>query len=112
MKEYDLAIELTRELRRQYSRMLLEFLGGDEDYEVEDTIRIIGHLQATYDHLLASRTQTEPDLYCVLGKHLPTCLILAGEIGTEVGPIYNIMALLSGDKIKPCSACRKDRDAD
>lgn len=103
------AIPLVKELRREYSRLIEFTLESEDKYECEDMLRLVGHLQATYDHLLASRVQ-DNDLYCVLGKHLPVALILAGEVGVEVGPIYNIMSVLTDGKIKPCSACKKDKN--
>lgn len=103
------AIPLVKELRREYSRLIEFTLESENKYECEDMLRLVGHLQATYDHLLASRVQ-DNDLYCVLGKHLPAALILAGEVGVEVGPIYNIMSVLTDGKIKPCSACKKDKN--
>lgn len=109
MNNIEAAIPKLRELRRQYSRMVESILESADDYECEDLLRLVGHLQAAYDHLLASRVH-DGDLYCVLGKHLPTALILAGEIGIEVGPIYEIMSILTDGKIKPCSACKKDKE--
>lgn len=102
------AIPKIRELRREYSRMIEFAIESEDKYECEDMIRLVGHLQAAYDHLLASRVH-DGDLYCVLGKHLPTALILAGEVGWEVGPIYEIMSILTDGKIKPCSACKEDK---
>lgn len=103
------AIPLVKELRREYSRMIEFALESEDHYECEDMLRLVGHLQATYDHLLASRVH-DNDGYCVLGKHLPTALILAGEVGIEVGPIYNIMSVLTDGKIEPCSACKEDKN--
>lgn len=103
------AIPLVKELRREYSRMIEYALDSDDKYECEDMIRLVGHLQATYDHLLASRAH-DGDTYCCVAKHLPTALILAGEIGIDVGPIYNIMSVLTDGKIKPCSACKEDKN--
>lgn len=102
-------IPLVKNLRREYSRMIEFALESEDKYECEDMLRLVGHLQATYDHLLASRVH-DMDGYCVICKHLPTALILAGEIGWEVGPIYNIMSILTDGKIKPCSACKEEKN--
>ena len=102
----DKAIEMVKELRREYSGILYNNIDGS--LESEDLIRLVGHLQATYDHLLATKAQGG-DLYCVLGKHLPVCLVLAGEIGSDVSRIYSIMSILTDGKIKPCSSCEEDR---
>ena len=109
MGNIELAIDKLRTLRRQYSQMILMTLESSDKYECEDMIRLTGHLQCSYDHLLASRIH-DKDLYCVLGKHLPAALILAGEIGIEVGPIYEIMSILTDGKIEPCSACKEDKN--
>lgn len=108
MEKIEKAINKLRTLRRQYSQLIMMTLESSDKYECEDMIRLVGHLQASYDHLLASRAH-DGDLYCVLGKHLPAALILAGEIGIEVGPIYDIMSILSDGKIEPCSACKEDK---
>lgn len=102
------AVKKLKELRRNYSRMVESVLESEDNYECEDLLRLIGHLQAAYDHLLAARIR-DNDIYCVIGKHLPTALILAGEIGYETGPIYEIMSILTDGKIKPCSACEEDK---
>lgn len=109
MTNIEQAIDKLRALRRQYSSLLMATLETASNYECEDIIRLTGHLQASYDHLLASRAH-DGDLYCVLGKHLPAALILAGEIGIEVGPIYEIMSILTAGKIEPCSACKQDKE--
>lgn len=108
MTNIEQAIEKLRILRRQYSNLILATLETADNYECEDMLRLTGHLQCAYDHLLASRAH-DGDLYCVLGKHLPAALILAGEIGIEVGPIYEIMSILTAGKIEPCSACKADK---
>lgn len=109
MEQIEKAIPKIKALRRQYSKMVEIVLASEDKYECEDLLRLIGHLQASYDHLLASRVH-DGDLYCVIGKHLPACLILAGEIGIEVGPIYEILSILSDGKIEPCSACKEDKN--
>lgn len=106
----DEVLEDIKNLRRTYSRIILESLEGSSEYEIEDTIRLVGHLQASYDHLLASKSKGNDDFYCVIGKHLPACIILMGEIGTDVGPIYTILSKLTDGKIKPCQACEKDKN--
>lgn len=108
--QIDEAIVKLRNLRRVYSQAILDALESEnpEEYECEDLIRLVGHLQAAYDHLLASK-ERDNDLYCVLGKHLPAALILAGEIGEDVGQIYTILSLLSDGKIHPCSSCDLDK---
>ena len=107
--QIDKALPLLKELRRTYSRAIESALDSEDKYECEDLIRLVGHLQASYDHLLASKAG-DGDLYCVLGKHLPTALILAGEIGEDVGPIYTIMSILTDGKIQSCSACKDDKN--
>lgn len=109
MNNFEEAITRLRTLRRQYSQMIIMTLESSDKYECEDMIRLAGHLQCAYDHLLASKAH-DYDIYCVVGKHLPAALILAGEIGTEVGPIYQIMSLLTDGKIEPCSACKEDKN--
>ena len=116
MQNKDIAEAITklRDLRRTYSQLLNNLLTSAQDsdkYIVEDLLRIVGHLQCAYDHLLASRAHDDDDYYCVVAKHLPAALILAGEIGIEVGPIYSILSKLTNGLIQPCMACEGDKNA-
>lgn len=99
-----------QKLRRTYTKILDDELSNNQEIEdtleLEDMIRLVGTLEAAYNHLLAAKITGT--LYCVY-KHLSYALILAGEVGTEVGPIYTIMSLLTDGKIKPCSSCENDR---
>ena len=106
--QIDKALEKLLELRRSYSHIIESALESEDKYEAEDLVKLVGHLQASYDHLLAAKVSG--DTYCVVCKHLPAALILAGEVGTEVGPIYAILSLLTDGKIQPCSSCEEDKN--
>ena len=108
---------------------------------LEDTVRLIGELNAAYNHLIASMSvEYDPEmkekmliaarliqqerrkysaelkdklgmdekLYCVVGKHLPTAIVLAGEVGYDAENIYAVLASLTDGKIEPCSSCSED----
>ena len=108
---------------------------------LEDTVRLIGELNAAYNHLIASMSvEYDPEikekmlfaarliqqerrkysaelkdklgmdekLYCVAGKHLPTAIVLAGEVGYDAENIYAVLASLTDGKIEPCSSCSED----
>ena len=99
------AAKRVQSLRRTYSRILVESV--NDSLETEDLIRLVGTLEAAYNHILAAKAK-DFDLYCIL-KHLSYALILMGEIGYSVEEIYNIMSILTEGKIKPCSACENDK---
>lgn len=104
------AAKEVQKIRREYSRILEITIqeSSSDILEVEDLIRLVGTLEATYNHLL-SAVAGDGDLYCVY-KHLSYALILAGEIGYSVGAIYNVFSILTDGKIKPCSACKEDKN--
>lgn len=109
---------------------------------LEDTMRLIGELNAAYNHLIASMSvEYDPEmkekmlfaaktiqqerrkysidlqkkldmdekLYCVVGKHLPTAIILAGEVGYDAEMLYATLASLTDGRIEPCVDCGEDK---
>lgn len=100
--------EDVRELRRKYNNILNDVIEGKvEEYNGEDLVRLVGTLEALYNHLLAS-IASDGDLYCI-GKHAAYAIILVGELDApEVGPLYDIMAIITDGKISPCMACRRE----
>lgn len=107
-----LAAKEVQKIRREYTKTLEIVIQEDitDVLAVEDLIRLVGTLEAAYNHLL-SAAAGDGDLYCVY-KHLSYALILAGEVGSTVGPIYNILSILTDGKIEPCSACKEDKKGD
>lgn len=105
------ASEMVREERRKYNNLLRDLVEGKtEEYNGEDLMRLCGSLEAVYNHLLAS-IASDGDIYCVL-KHLSYSIILAGEMEKpDVGPLYDILAVVTNGRIEPCSACRQDSNA-
>lgn len=112
---------------------------------LEDTMRLIGELNASHNHIVASLTAVnDPELkeklefadevivqlrrkhsnilkkacdldeklYCIVCKHIPTAITLAGEIGESAELLYAIMASLTNGKIEPCVDCSKDSSQD
>lgn len=95
------------EERRRRNRQLLSFVKGEIDlYNAEDLMRLVGSLNAAYDHIVASMA-AEPNIYCVL-KHLATAIILAGEVDGDAEAIYQAMSALTDGKIEPCEICKKE----
>lgn len=96
--------------RRRYNKMLLDAVEGRaEIYNLEDLMRLVGTLEAAYNHCLAS-IAGDGDIYCLL-KHLPYSIILAGEVDGEVSTLYQILAALTNDKLQPCQSCHADASA-
>lgn len=102
--------ETLREERRKYNNLLKEVVEGKDEYNSEDLMRLVGTLEAAYNHCLAS-IASDGDIYCLL-KHVSYAIILAGELDApDVEPLYDILAIITDGRIEPCSACRQDANA-
>lgn len=104
------AAEMIRAERRKYNNLLKDFVEGKaEEYNSEDLMRLVGTLEAAYNHALAS-IAADGDVYCLL-KHIAYAIILAGELDqADVEPLYDIIAVISNGKIEPCSSCKKEEE--
>ena len=100
------ALDIQTERRRRNNQLLDYVEGRAEVYNGEDLARLVGELNAAYNHCVAS-IAGDGNIYCLL-KHLSTAIVLAGEVDGDAAAIYQIMAVISEDKIQPCSACRQD----
>ena len=100
------ALDIQTERRRRNSQLLDYVEGRAEVYNGEDLMRIVGELNAAYNHCVAS-IAGDGNIYCLL-KHISTAIVLAGEVDGDADALYQIMAVISEDKIQPCSACRQD----
>lgn len=101
------AAELIRDERRKYNNLLKEVVEGREEYNSEDLMRLVGTLEAAYNHALAS-IASDGDIYCLL-KHISYAIILAGELQeADVEPLYTIMTIITNARIEPCSACHRE----
>lgn len=102
------AAEMIRAERRKYNNLLKDVVEGRaEEYNSEDLLRILGSLEAAYNHCLAS-IAADGDIFCIL-KHAAYAIILAGELDhPDVEPLYDIIAVITNGRIEPCSACRQD----
>lgn len=99
--------ELLRSERRKYNNLLKEVVEGKEEYNSEDLMRLVGTLEAAYNHALASLV-SDGDVYCLL-KHASYALILAGELEEpDLEPLYEIITIISNGKIEPCASCRRE----
>lgn len=77
-----------RDLRRKYNNILNDVANGTvTEYNGEDLVRLVGTLEAAYNHCLVSLT-SDGDIYCLL-KHCSYAIILAGEMDVpEVEDLY------------------------
>lgn len=101
------AADLIRDERRKYNNLLKEVVEGREEYNSEDLMRLVGTLEAAYNHALAS-IASDGDIYCLL-KHISYAIILAGELQeADVEPLYTIMTIITNGRIEPCKACKDD----
>jgi len=105
-------IPKVRELRRRYNNILNDVIEGRvTEYNGEDLVRLVGTLEALYNHLLVSLA-SDGDLYCA-GKHLSYAIILAGEMDApDVEELYEIMTIISDSRIEPCSSCKQEEEMD
>lgn len=103
--------DLIRQQRRYYNVLLNKVVAGEAtEYNSEDLMRLVGTLEAAYNHALAS-IASDGDIYCLL-KHLSYAIILAGELDSpNVEALYEIIAIVSDGKIEPCEACKQDANA-
>ena len=67
-------------------------------------VRLVGTLEAAYNHCIAS-IAGDGDIFCLL-KHIAYAIILAGEVDGDAASLYQIMAVITDEKIQPCAACR------
>lgn len=96
-----------QEERRRRNKQLLQAVNGEiEIYNVEDLMRLVGELEAAYNHCVAS-IAGDGDIYCLL-KHLSYAVILAAEVDGDAKAVYEILAALTNGKIVACQACWQD----
>lgn len=101
------AADLIRDERRKYNNLLKEVVEGREEYNSEDLMRLVGTLEAAYNHALAS-IASDGDIYCLL-KHISYAIILAGELQeADVEPLYTIMTIITNARVEPCSSCHRE----
>lgn len=102
------ALDIQEERRRRNNQLLQAVKGKLEIYNLEDLMRLVGTLEAAYNHCLAS-IAGDGDIYCLL-KHVAYAIILAGEVDGDTASLYQIMAAITDEKIQPCSACRGEEN--
>ena len=98
------ALEIQEERRRRNNQLLSAVNGKEEIYNLEDLMRLVGTLEAAYNHCVAS-IAGDGDIYCLL-KHIAYAIILAGEVDGDATSLYQIMASITGGKIQPCASCK------
>ena len=86
------AAELIREERRKYNNLLRDVVDGKAtEYNAEDLMRLVGTLEAAYNHAYA--------------------IILVGELDNAVfSPLYVILAIITNGKVEPCASCKREED--
>lgn len=102
------ALDIQAERRRRNNQLLEAVNGESKIYNLEDLVRLVGTLEAAYNHCVAS-IAGDGDIYCLL-KHLSYGIILAGEVDGDATSLYQIMATITEDKVQPCAACKGEED--
>lgn len=102
------AADMIRAERRKYNNLLKEVVGGrTEEYNSEDLMRLVGTLEAAYNHCLAS-IAADGDIYCIL-KHISYAIILVGELDSpDVETLYDILAIVTNGRVEACAACHRE----
>lgn len=96
-----------QEERRRRNNQLLELVEGKIDiYNGEDLARLVGELNAAYNHCVAS-IAGDGNIYCLL-KHISTAIVLAGEVDGDAEALYQILAAITDGKIEACKACHDE----
>lgn len=103
-----IAGDIQTERRRRNNQLLAAVRGEEEIYNLEDLFRLVGTLEAAYNHCIAS-IAGDGDIYCLL-KHLSYAVILSGEVDGDAADIYQMVAALTDDKIQPCQACHNEEE--
>lgn len=98
------ALDIQTERRRRNNQLLQAVQGELDIYNLEDLMRLVGTLEAAYNHCIAS-IAGDGDIFCLL-KHIAYAIILAGEVDGDAASLYQIMAVITDEKIQPCAACR------
>ena len=102
------ALDIQAERRRRNNQLLQAVQGGLEIYNLEDLMRLVGTLEAAYNHCIAS-IAGDGDIFCLL-KHIAYAIILAGEVDGDAASLYQIMAVITDEKIQPCAACKGEEN--
>ena len=102
------ALDIQAERRRRNNQLLQAVKGELDIYNLEDLMRLVGTLEAAYNHCIAS-VAGDGDIYCLL-KHISYAIILAGEVDGDATSLYQIMATITEDKIQPCEACKQEEE--
>jgi hypothetical protein len=101
--------ETLQAIRRTRNKQLTDAIEGKipSIYNLEDLMRLVGELNALYNHLVASRASDDPDPFCVW-KHLSTAIVLSGEVDGDATALYSLAEEMSGGRIRACQACVDD----
>lgn len=102
------ALDIQAERRRRNNQLLQAVQGELDVYNLEDLMRLVGTLEAAYNHCIAS-IAGDGDIFCLL-KHIAYAIILAGEVDGDAASLYQIMAVITDEKIQPCAACKGEED--
>lgn len=100
------ALDIQEERRRRNNQLLDLVEGRAEIYNGEDLARLVGELNAAYNHCVAS-IAGDGNIYCLL-KHISTAIVLAGEVDGDAEALYQILAAITDGKIEACKACRDE----
>lgn len=111
-------IDLIQTERRYLNNILADVCTMPQGVEpvfvenLEDLVRVVGNMNAAFEHAKAMQTLDDPDdrkmgLFCLL-KHLATALVQIEEVGLSTRMIYQIIKAVSGGRIKACGACEDD----
>lgn len=100
------ALDIQEERRRRNKQLLEAVEGRAEIYNLEDLMRLVGTLEAAYNHCVAS-IAGDGDIYCLL-KHLSYAVILSAEVDGDSTEVYQILSALTDGKVAACQACWQD----
>lgn len=110
-EQIDGIAELVQTIRRQRNHDLMTALNGDKYiYNLEDAGKLIGELNALYNHLCSIKASDEVNIYCAL-KHAFTAYVLSNEVDGNCKEIMDIIEALTDGQIKACQSCKDDEEA-
>ena len=102
------ALDIQTERRRRNNQLLQAVQGELDIYNLEDLMRLVAPLYAAYNLCIASIAGYGYIFFLL--KHIAYAIILAGDVVGDVSLLYQIMAVITNEKIQPCAACKGEED--
>ena len=101
--------DMIQEARRKYNKLLEEVVNEPEKATTRnfnDIGRLVGNLNAAFEHCAESLAAPKINIYCVL-KHLFTAQVNATEVDGTDGGTWEMIGELTNGVLQACQDCKK-----